>query len=161
MCRVLYILALIVSFSVQATENRKNDCEIFTNKNVDIFELDINTSFDGNVNFLLSKERNKYYLIVNASKDILYKDRIELNKKQLALISKKFRIALNYDTKQDIQGLDGSTWCFTPNIISKSTKMCFWSPDYKAAERGLDGLHELGESLWGHTDLDKKGFKLY
>ena len=161
MNRVFLALIPALSLSAFANENEKYDSSIFKNTNGDIFELNINTSFDGNVNFLVSKEKDKYYLIVNASKEKLHKERIELTEQQLQIINKNYKNALKYNAKDDVQGLDGAIWCFTVDNKSKSKEACFWSPEYKSEARGLGGITELGKSLWKFTDLDQKGFKLY
>ena len=138
-----------------------------------VFSLEISTSFHGQVTFSLCESQESKTLRVKTL-NIVYE---ENNKKSVMTevteikdltdesfdkIVAMYEEALAFNTLDNPNGLDGSTWCIKTYRGMNDLKACFWTPGSNTESRGLSGLYSLGEYLWDVANLkNNKQFQFY
>ena len=60
-------------------------------------------------------------------------------------------------TSDDINGLDGSTWCLEKN----EGRECVWTPTHEPKKRGYSHFVLTGEKLWKLFENELKNEELY
>lgn len=166
---ILLLLFTFFSFQSYADQWEDEDCGMKSKYEGKIFELTINEylRIDGLFTFKFCKSgssREKSFIVVKQFSSVvdlnnnknLHKSIIKLTPQQTTIILDKFDKALEVNLKDKVNGLDGSQWCLDFVNIHTKANMCFWTPGYKSEERGLSGLHGLGNHLRGITGVQKK-----
>ncbi len=147
----------------------------------DSITLNIDTAFDGQKSFRLSKvvwnvedgnnqpkEEIEYSLILKKTKTTFSDDRLKstrtisceklkILKPEYEKLLKLYKDALKINFFDDVQGLDGSIWCIEIENVAgfQQRRFCFWSPDYESKKRNLEALSNLGKYLFQFTESQK------
>jgi hypothetical protein len=79
--------------------------------------------------------------------------RIELSEQTHEHLQALYEAALSSNFKDDVLGLDGSSWCLEAQRGNNELRACFWTPQYEAEKRGIDPFRVLGEALWQMADF--------
>jgi hypothetical protein len=118
-----------------------------------VFALHIWRAFHGEIDFTLcaGQEPVGNFLLVKRDPDerITVDDStaVSLDDATYQKLLTLYADAFVYNLKDEVLGLDGSTWCLE-SLSESYSKACFWSPRYNSEERGLKGLKTLGGELW-------------
>jgi len=87
--------------------------------------------------------------------------KVSLNEATYRKLLTLYENALDYNVKDEAEGMDGSDWCLETQRGFTYSKACFWSPGAQPEERGLTGLAKLGEELWRIAATDPRDGPLY
>ncbi len=167
--RIIIFLSIIfsVGYSVAepVTDDDKGNCLIHFSDRGHVFSLGIARSFRDDVEFKLcvSEDTKDSYLLVATSSNLLgskgYRrgepppvvSEIKVSMDAVAYdrLLKLYDLALDYDVRDEVEMLDGSTWCLESLYFDKVfRRACFRSPDYEPERRKLRALNELGRAFW-------------
>ena len=166
------IFALFIAFT-SSFATYGFDMRIVGSCHDNLFLLEISTSFHGEVTFSVCESQESKILRVKTI-NVVYEDDDkksvmtevteikDLTDESFNKIVAMYEEALAFNTLDNANGLDGSTWCIKTYRGLNDLKACFWTPGSNRESRGLSGLYSLGEHLWDVANLkDKKQFQFY
>ncbi len=134
-----------------------------------MFELSVTNSLDSDLLFRFCVGEHESYLLseleqtaVVSERSIIpgvkYQSKVRLTADVKSKIDDLYKNALLRSRPDNIQGKDGSTWCFRPKSGSSYAELCYWSPSSaRSNERALQDIANLGEYLLGLSGLQAHG----
>ena len=141
----------------------------------EMFELFVRNSLADDISFRFCVDEQSSYLISalyqmpHVSKEygirpaVTYHSRIKLSDEMRNKIDDLYKNAFLRSRPDNVQGMDGSQWCFRPKSGNTYTEMCYWSPIvYEGEEdkRGMIDISNLGTYLCELSELAEYGAKL-